>query len=160
MAGGLGAAWPFRHRAAPPLPPRELLRVDVPLRQPDIVLRASPASAPSPASGLTDGQDPLARPDLGELAPPPALPQDFGRSPAAAPTYESRQWQPVRMKLTAASPSVRRHRIADGDSLERLAERYLGDAARAGEIFDANRDVLAAPDLLPLGRIIRIPGVQ
>jgi nucleoid-associated protein YgaU len=47
--------------------------------------------------------------------------------------------------------------LTDGDSLERLAQQYLGDAARAEEIYALNRDVLPAPDLLPLGRIIRLP---
>jgi nucleoid-associated protein YgaU len=61
------------------------------------------------------------------------------------------------MKLPLVAPAMRRHRVTDGDSLERLAERYLGSPERAAEIFDANRDVLTAADLLPLGRIIRIP---
>jgi len=166
MAGGLGAAWPFRHPATDPLPPRDASRVDVPLRRPDIVIHASPASAVSPASGLDDAGSAVdraagpraVRPDWGALAPPPAMPQDFGPSLATEPTEESRQWQPVRMKLSAAPRPARRHRLTDGDSLERLAERYLQDPARAGEIFELNCDVLAAPDLLPLGRIIRIPG--
>jgi nucleoid-associated protein YgaU len=45
----------------------------------------------------------------------------------------------------------------DGDTLASLAKRYLGDAARAGEIFEANRDVLPSPDTLPIGAILRIP---
>lgn len=166
MAGGLGAAWPFRHRPTAPLPPRDASRVDVPLRRPDIVIHATPVSTVSPASGLDDAGEavdrasgpPAARPDWGALAPPPAMPQDFGPSPATEPAGDSRHWQPVRMKLSAGSRAARRHRLTDGDSLENLAERYLCDSARADEIFELNRDVLAAPDLLPLGRIIRIPG--
>lgn len=49
------------------------------------------------------------------------------------------------------------HRIADGDTLATLAERYLGDARRAGELFEANRDVLADPEVLPVGAELRIP---
>ncbi len=49
------------------------------------------------------------------------------------------------------------HKIADGDTLVRLAERYLGDGERWPELFAFNRDVLSAPDLLPLGTELRIP---
>lgn len=49
------------------------------------------------------------------------------------------------------------HRITDGDTLSRLAERYLGRSERYLEIYNANRDVLASPDLLPIGATLRIP---
>jgi nucleoid-associated protein YgaU len=49
------------------------------------------------------------------------------------------------------------HKIVDGDSLPLLAERYLGSASRAGEIFACNRDVLSDPELLPIGSRLRIP---
>ena len=49
------------------------------------------------------------------------------------------------------------HRITDGDTLEALANRYLGSAARAGEIYEANRELLARPDLLPIGEDLKIP---
>ena len=49
------------------------------------------------------------------------------------------------------------HRIADGDDLASLAERYLGDAGRAGEIYDANRHVLVDPEVLPIGIELAIP---
>jgi len=49
------------------------------------------------------------------------------------------------------------HEIVDGDTLEALAERYLGRADRALEIFEANRDVLEDPQLLPIGQELRIP---
>ena len=50
-----------------------------------------------------------------------------------------------------------RHEIRDGDTLTRLAEHYLGAADRYLEIFDLNRDILTTPDLLPIGRSLRIP---
>jgi nucleoid-associated protein YgaU len=49
------------------------------------------------------------------------------------------------------------HKIIDGDSLPALAERYLGDASRAKEIFEANRDVLTDFQLLPIGVELKIP---
>lgn len=54
-------------------------------------------------------------------------------------------------------PAIREHRIVDGDTLERLAERYLGDRLRAEEIFELNRDRLRDPNILPVGRRLRIP---
>ena len=54
-------------------------------------------------------------------------------------------------------PALRKHRITDGDSLELLALRYLGDKERADEIAALNRDVFSDPALLPIGREINIP---
>jgi nucleoid-associated protein YgaU len=96
---------------------------------------------------------PLSRPDLDALGPPPQLPADFG--PAATPRLTS--WKPQRRSPGLEPNASRQHRLTDGDSLEKLAIRYLGASDRAGEIYEANREVLASPDVLPLGRIIRIP---
>ena len=49
------------------------------------------------------------------------------------------------------------HVIVDGDTLARLAGRYLDDPRRSGEIFEANRAVLADPELLPIGAELVIP---
>jgi len=54
-------------------------------------------------------------------------------------------------------PKLQEHRIVDGDTLELLAQRYLGDALRAEEIFELNRDRLRDPNLLPVGQRLRIP---
>jgi hypothetical protein len=51
----------------------------------------------------------------------------------------------------------RRHIVVDGDSLARLAGRYLDDPRRADEIFEANRGVLTDPELLPIGVELVIP---
>lgn len=53
--------------------------------------------------------------------------------------------------------SPREYRIRKSDTLADIAERYLGSSDRAGELFDANRDVLRSPDLLPVGTMLRIP---
>ncbi len=44
-----------------------------------------------------------------------------------------------------------RHVIGEGDTLPKLAERYFGDRDRYREIFEANREVLHDPRLLPIG---------
>lgn len=56
-----------------------------------------------------------------------------------------------------ASQMPREHRVRDGDSLEMIAEKYLGDPLLANVIFQANRDRLQSPDLLPIGVKLTIP---
>ncbi len=56
-----------------------------------------------------------------------------------------------------AGQTSRVHKIVNGDSLPSLAKRYLGSEDRAGEIFEANRDLLANPDALPIGIELRVP---
>jgi hypothetical protein len=51
----------------------------------------------------------------------------------------------------------RAHLIVDGDTLSKLAASYLGSSERYLEIFNANRDVLKRPDLLPIGVSLKIP---
>lgn len=50
-----------------------------------------------------------------------------------------------------------RHRVEDGDTLTKLAVRYLGRAEAYHRIYEHNRDVLASPDLLPIGAVLIIP---
>jgi nucleoid-associated protein YgaU len=50
-----------------------------------------------------------------------------------------------------------RHCISEGDTLRRLAERYLGSRDRYLDIFQANKDVLFDPQLIPIGVEIVIP---
>jgi nucleoid-associated protein YgaU len=57
--------------------------------------------------------------------------------------------------LAAGTP--RRHRIAEGDTLARLAEKYLGSRDRYLVLFQANADVLFDPRLIPIGVEIVIP---
>lgn len=61
----------------------------------------------------------------------------------------------------ALAPAAQReyhlHRIADGDTLSKLAQRYLGSSQRFLEIFSVNRDRLTSPDVLPIGIELRIP---
>jgi len=53
--------------------------------------------------------------------------------------------------------SPRTHKIQDGDTLSKLAARYLGSSDRCLEIYELNRGVLSNPDLLPIGVELKIP---
>ena len=47
--------------------------------------------------------------------------------------------------------------IVNGDTLERIARRYLGNATWANAIYQINQDQIADPNRLPLGKKILIP---
>ena len=169
LGAGLLAAWPFRQHAIPPPALPASVPLDLTLRQADTTLPVGPPGDQSPAVGLdlADRNGHLkpvqpaafsvSRPNLEELGPPPELPITF--SPATqgvapgefvprartAPGWSDKQMQP------------RSYTLRDGDTLEDLSQRFLGTTTRAGEIFEANRAVLSAPDLLPVGVTIVIP---
>ncbi|PHR87701.1 MAG: hypothetical protein COA78_36945 [Blastopirellula sp.] len=55
-------------------------------------------------------------------------------------------------------PAVRqKHKITDGDTLEALAQKFLQDPQAAWAIYEANRELLESPDLLPIGATLEIP---
>ena len=98
----------------------------------------------------------------------PTSPAFGARSSADSPSRYERDVSPIGTlfgPVPAEESSValaaidrdRWHTLEDGDTLAELAVRYLGDAGRWQEIYDANRDVLLEPDVLPLGRRLRIP---
>ena len=168
LGAGVLAAWPFRQHALPAPSPPASVPLDLTLRQAEVTLAGSPPGDDSPATGLdlADRHGNLkpvqpaaysvARPNLEDLGPPPELPINFapaalGAPPAdfvprpRGPSWSSKQMQP------------RSYTLRDGDTLEELSERWLGTRTRAGEIFEANRALLTAPDLLPVGVTIVIP---
>jgi hypothetical protein len=51
----------------------------------------------------------------------------------------------------------RTHKLVDGDTLRALAERYLGSADQAWLIYEANRNVLSNPEILPIGAELTVP---
>jgi nucleoid-associated protein YgaU len=96
-------------------------------------------------------------------------PAEFVQAPTNAATINASYNQPSELsnRANAVTPppwpepseasEPRTHIVVDGDSLERLAGRYLDDANRGHEIYEANRELLASPDLLPIGAQLVIP---
>lgn len=76
--------------------------------------------------------------------------------PIEEPADDQSEWHDV-VDVGPAGSASRVHRIRDGDTLTKLAERYLGRGDRYLEIFDLNREVLASPNLLPIGVVLKIP---
>jgi nucleoid-associated protein YgaU len=84
-----------------------------------------------------------------------AVPQAAGGATSTSrPAYSTGE---VASANIGAWPEEVVHIVRNGDTLEKLAERYLGTTARALELFDLNRDQLVNPHLLPIGGELRIP---
>lgn len=180
---GLGfvLAWPF-HRPADqreyqPLPedrPSEPLRasngdaiVAAPLAQPAAIAEpmaptvahmastAEVATASNSPDNL-NGFDLANHPALAETSNPTAgATSSAPTEPAIRPAYTTVRQLDNPSQTTWRDEVL--HIVANGDTLEKLAERYLNDAGRAMEIFDMNRDQLNNPHLLPIGVELRVP---
>lgn len=97
------------------------------------------------------GSRPAAAASMAEIPASYVAPANDLRYPARIATLAP---LPV---ITPAPPKL--HTIVDGDSLPRLAQRYLNDPRRSDEIFALNRDVLTSPDLLPIGVELKVPAI-
>jgi nucleoid-associated protein YgaU len=94
---------------------------------------------------------------LEPIAPPPLLPPSYERGDSRAASGWEIPTADVSTGETTRPQTPTSHKIVDGDTLAKLAQRYLGDAGRAGELFQANRDVLGSSDILPIGALLKIP---
>lgn len=99
---------------------------------------------------------------------PPELPALFDRSLASSTSADPRGVAALARLEASASlsnsitipqglPPMRTHRVVDGDTLARLAVRFLGDANRYEEIYALNQSQLPDPNLLPIGVELKIP---
>jgi nucleoid-associated protein YgaU len=152
------------------LPPRARLRSEAPRpignepRSPATIRRAPPrelgtAAAPSAdrANQLTTGWPATATLPVGFAAadtPAVATPAVYD-----VPSESSNRPQvsPPPWPASGIGEGTRMHIIIDGDSLERLANRYLGDPRRGHDIYEMNRELLSNPDLLPIGAELKSP---
>lgn len=167
LLGGIVAALLFRHDAAGAGPAVTTGRAD------QLVLQKQfqPRRAGGPAAGQyrdrfkmplsmspspqASGQKATILTPTGPGEAPPPLERDY----PGVVRPDSSGWGTSIELPSATRPghAVRAHKIVDGDTLGALAERYLGSAARCLDIFEANRDRLSSPELLPIGVELRIP---
>jgi len=91
-----------------------------------------------------------------DSAEPPHLPRDYPEA-AGLPDQASVESGATRGSPVGPVDRPRVHKVVDGDTLGGLAERYLGSVERYWEIYEANRDVLPSPQVLPIGAKLRIP---
>jgi nucleoid-associated protein YgaU len=179
LSVGIGAPPPSRNESAAPgasFAPRVKLRDEAPRpvsvepRAPSIVYappvlpqNVNPPLAHESRSASTDWRTSGLTPAsyAQDAADDPAINTSY-YAPAeitAGPSAVAPPPWPVRDALDRDEPTAdrRTHIVVDGDSLERLAGRYLDDPTRAAEIYDANRELLADPNLLPIGVELVIP---
>ena len=159
LAVGLGLAWPWRRGESIPA---SVLPISQPSTSfgsvPAPLVEGTSASAPTTVSATTIGLAGTAPPS--ELASASLLSQSV--TVAKPVQVEAGQLALSGIGASEASPTAARERsyiVQDGDSLERLAQRYLGDEGRAIELFDLNREVLENPHLLRIGTELKIPVV-
>ena len=84
----------------------------------------------------------------------------FSNGEVSAANFFSAQSAVTRITVNEDRPAPRTHIVVDGDSLKKLASRYLDDPHRDWEIFKLNRDSLRDPELLPIGAVLKIPDLQ
>lgn len=108
------------------------------------LVEVSPATVVSPSN------------DRHEL--PPSLSPTYPRSSHWSDPQQSASMAMMLPVAQSSNAMPRTHTVVDGDTLESLAQRYYGSAARADDIYRANRDVLSDPNLLPIGVELKLPG--
>jgi nucleoid-associated protein YgaU len=121
------------------------------------IRRAAPVDDREPQSAPSDVPSATVVTPMDRHEPPPSLSSEY---PAAERKAGSRWGASMEMMLPVVKPadeSAGTHRVVDGDTLAALAERYLGSADRADDLYQANRDVLQSPRLLPIGAELKIP---
>ena len=161
MLVGLGLALFFRRPSAE-------TDLPIPVQSDPLVLRKQPdprTFAVADASSAGSQSRPVAPAEPGrssptivapadQPAPPPELPKSYPNGGQPASTRWGASLSEMLPETASAPPT---HRVIDGDSLAILAERYLGSATRAMEIYEANRSVLSQPEILPIGAQLKIP---
>lgn len=165
---GLLAALPYQKPTEPPVPYRRGSAEDgarLMLRNQDIILQVSSRMEESPAPSLpvrpasTSAVGDRSTTPLSESPQLPDLPMEYRSllDPNSTQPNVKLSPAPGRVLGTTPAPTYREHLIVNGDTLERLAERYLGTATRASDILELNRDQLGDGTLLPINAIIKIP---
>jgi len=166
VSAGIGLALLFRHQAPRPDPPgpagseRLVLRERSEPADPRQIRSTPPITSIESSRAATR---PTSRPRGASIfplepgQPPPPLARHY---PGVPQPIDPRWGTSMGMGLPRPDPphlEPTTHTIVDGDTLAALAERYLGRADRAGEIFNANRDLLDDPEVLPIGAELKIP---
>ncbi len=91
------------------------------------------------------------------IEPPPTAvaPRQIEAVPASATWLDGRQ--PLAPPVAAPPRTATTVRLAPGETLETLAERFYGDRRAAARIWEANRDRLRSPELAVPGMELRLP---
>ncbi len=143
------------------------IQAEVPISQVGSVSLASRVEAMDAPSHASQAVVPIEIPgSAGQLPPTTTSPEIRRVSKPQLPEEPLRQQfvplpriAPPQHGAATSDTAPTEHQVRDGDSLETLAEKYLGDARFASAIYQANRAQLDSPDLLPIGSKLKIPAV-
>ena len=100
---------------------------------------------------------------------PPVISSEFPAGSQGVPPSIVDPARTISKRIVPSQPVIddeidgdgpRVHRIRDGDTLGKIAERYLKNSKRWIEILDANRTLLRDPELLPVGKELKIPATH
>jgi nucleoid-associated protein YgaU len=61
--------------------------------------------------------------------------------------------------VPGAAPAFETYTVKAGDTLSRIAKATLGDANAYMKIFELNKDLLADPDKIKPGQVLKLPPV-
>lgn len=62
-----------------------------------------------------------------------------------------------KLAVARAEPEAQFHTVVRGDTLSAIAKKFYGDAGKYPLIFEANKPMLAHPDKIYPGQVLRIP---
>jgi len=156
---GVGSALFFRKDASPSTTSAQTS--DELLTTGKLERRLSPTQQLESPIAVQTFRIPVAAAGLGESAPSELPPNNLALSPVGALLkpldYADAESEQPDLPGTENPTAPVLHQIVDGDTLAKLAQRYLGSADRAREIYESNREALPNPDLLPIGKVLKIP---
>jgi nucleoid-associated protein YgaU len=119
--------------------------------KPSIVPLLRPPSEPSVAAPVVVATSPASP----RRSAAPSRVSPFSPRPTA-PAYASPA-PSVNPSMLVPSREFQQLQVRPGDSLWRMARRYLGDGARWRELLTLNRDLAAHPDSLAAGSTVIVP---
>ncbi len=134
---GAGGGWQFRKTPQPqPSPDRSsLARLVLRERQTDASVQSK--AAPVRRSDTSPLAILAAIDDADHAIRMPSMPIPF------SPSAENSRWTV--------------HKVRDGDTLESIANLFLGDPRLSTYILQANREAISNPNILPIGTPLKIP---
>jgi nucleoid-associated protein YgaU len=100
-------------------------------------------------------KDQLAAQPALEISAPSA--SNTTSAPQSLPREQFRPASASKSSRGETTRSGQRYVVEEGDTLFKLAERYYGNGDKSADIYQANRDVLKAPEPLSPGTVLFIP---
>jgi nucleoid-associated protein YgaU len=70
---------------------------------------------------------------------------------------ESYARQPIIPVTNEAVVEMEKYKVAKGETLQKISKKFYGTTKKWAKIYEANKDILKAPDKLYPGQVINIP---